>query len=106
MELRSIYFPYCLEPLEDGSWIILNRDYKPVGTNNSFFVRYEDHPGKVRIKNINKSIRQKLDHNGEHEGRLYLYNDGCVPTDGKKEMESYLRKLEILMKLQIEEYNN
>ena len=29
---RGTYFPYCLQRLDDGSWIVLNRNYEPLGS--------------------------------------------------------------------------
>ncbi|MCG5501575.1 hypothetical protein [Ectothiorhodospira lacustris] len=31
--VRAVYFPYRIQKQEDGSWVLLNRNYKPVGFN-------------------------------------------------------------------------
>lgn len=96
--LRALYFPYCLRRLDDGSWIILNRNYRPVGHGGS---SYPDHEGihpNFRIPNLTNSQIRALSHTGEADGNdVYLYNDGCVPTNGVRHMDDYLRRLRTLM---------
>lgn len=99
-DFRAVYFPYCIEKQSDGTWVVLNRQYKPVGINTSDFINYEDYPVSAKLKGIGPAVAKKLSYNGEVNGsRIYLYNDGCVPTQGKANMVSYLKKLEILAKL-------
>lgn len=101
-DFRAIYLPYCIQKQKDGSWVILNRRYKPVGFNTSDYIEYEKYPVSANIENISQAILRKLSYTGEISGdTVYLYNDGCVPTDNKKDMVSYLKKLEILAKLTI-----
>ena len=38
-DFRAVYFPYCIEKQADGTWVVLNRQYKPVGFNTSDFIR-------------------------------------------------------------------
>jgi hypothetical protein len=98
--VRAIYFPYCLEKKEDGTWLLLNRNYKPVGFNTSGFINYDDYPVSMKIKGLTKLTLAKLSYNGKVEGsKVYLYNDGCVPTSSKKAMTEYLQRLEIILKL-------
>jgi hypothetical protein len=33
--------------------------------------------------------------------RIYLYSDGCVPTDGKDHLAGYQKRLAVLMALQL-----
>ena len=77
--------PYCLDRQEDGTWVFLNRDYKPLA-----------HPKGIKIPGLGiKNARKKLAWNPEEEGgdRIYLYNDGCIPTRSKEFMDTYLEKL-------------
>lgn len=101
-DFRAIYFPYCLQKQKDGSWVILNREYKPVGFNTSEFITYEEFPVAVKLEGLTPKKANKLAYSGEMEGdRIYLYNDGCVPTRSKKNMDAYLEKLAILAKLRL-----
>lgn len=101
-DFRSIYMPYCLKKQEDGSYAVLNREYKPVGFNTNDFTNYSDYPVTTKLKGISKAIAKKLSHEGsENTDVIYLYNDGCVPVHSKANMDSYLKKLAILAKLKV-----
>ena len=101
-DFRAVYFPYCIEKLPDDSWVVLNRRYKPVGFNTSDFISYEQYPVSAKLKGIGPAVAKKLSYSNETSGdRIYLYNDGCVPTHSKANMDSYLKKLEILAKLSL-----
>jgi hypothetical protein len=100
---RALYFPYCLQQLDDKSWIILNRNYKPLGSATEEHVTYEDIDPKMRIAKIASAQARLLAYSGDAdaEGRIYLYQDGCIPTDSEKNMTAYLKRLSVLMKLKL-----
>ncbi|MCX7067482.1 MAG: hypothetical protein NTW85_07305 [Methylococcales bacterium] len=100
--VRAVYFPYCIEKQEDGSWLILNRNYKPVGFNTSEHIIYSDYPVSVKLKGLGKETLKKLSWNDKEElgNRIYLYNDGCIPTSSPQAMSAYLKKIEVLLKLE------
>ncbi|MEW8659529.1 MAG: hypothetical protein AB2603_14520 [Candidatus Thiodiazotropha endolucinida] len=105
-DFRAVYLPYCIEKQSDGTWVILNRKYKPVGFNTSNFIHYEEYPVSSKLKGIRPAKLNKLSYSGKAEGnRIYLYNDGCVPTRSKSNMDSYLKKLAILANLGLEREN-
>lgn len=98
--VRAVYFPYCIEKQSDGSWVLLNRNYKPVGFNTSDFIKYGEHPVSMNLKGIGPATLRKLSYKDEEPGDMvYLYSDGCVPTNSTEAMASYLIKLEVLLKL-------
>lgn len=98
-DFRGVYYPYCLDRQEDGRWTVLNRHYKPVGQTSEAHAHYPDHATPLKISKV---LAKKLQYNGEPKAdRIYLYNDGCVPTHSKKHMDAYLEKLRLLAKLQI-----
>ena len=100
-DFRAVYFPYCIEK-RFGAWVVLNRQYKPVGFNTGDYVTYEDFPVSAELQGIGPAVAKKLSYDGNVEGdRIYLYNDGCVPTHSKGDMEAYLKKLGILARLKI-----
>ena len=106
MRLRHTHFPYCLRKEKDGSWVLLNRLYTPVGFATKAWIMPEDYPVSVRIRRLTDQDIQRLSYNGEGvtAGRkIYLYGDSCNPEDSAKNMTAYLEKLGILMKRQIEE---
>lgn len=97
---RQIHMPYCIKKNEDGAYIVLNREYKPLGFSDGRHVNYEDYPIAVKYK-ISKVTAKKISYDGsENTDRIYLYNDGCLPERSKKNMDSYLEKLRILAKFQ------
>jgi hypothetical protein len=100
-EFRSIFMPYCLIRLDDGRYIVVNRNYKPLGITSGDYVIYETHPSAAKLK-ITAATAKKLSWAGSDAlARIYLYNDGCIPTDGKANMDAYLSKLSVLAKLKV-----
>lgn len=98
-ELRRTHMPYCIQRLQDGRYIILNRHYKPLGVQTDDWVEYETHPSAVAI-NITPARARALDWDGREDTEcVYLYNDGCIPTESDAHMTAYLRRLAVLMKI-------
>jgi hypothetical protein len=95
-----VYLPYCLEKQSDGSYAVLNREYKPVGFNTREWIRYEEYPVTINLK-ITPTIAAKLSSRGDPNiDRIYLYDDGCVPfCKSGKHTDAYLDKLKYLIKL-------
>jgi hypothetical protein len=105
VEFRKIVFPYCLIKQEDGSYLVLNRNYKPVGFNTSTWVNYEDYPIKIKFKRLTSLTVSKISYNNDPNiDKIFLYNDGCVPTASAKNMNAYLNRLKILASLQVINY--
>ncbi len=98
---RQIYLPYCLDRQENGEYVVLNRQYKPVGFTTGEWILYEDFPVSVPLK-ITEATARKLSYKESEElSRIYLYNDGCIPDRDKKSMDAYLIKLQLLTKLKM-----
>ena len=90
--------PYCLQRLEDGSYLFLNRLYKPLGVMSSEWVTYETHPSKFKFKRA-LSAKQvaALSYAGDvNAERIYLYNDSCIPTDSDANWAAYSSRLQRL----------
>lgn len=105
-EFRQVFFPYCLDQHENGTWTLLNRQYKPLGFNTMDWIKYDSYPIFCKTRKIRLSTLQKISYQPIEEGetKIYLYNDGCVPTNGKKYMDAYLDRLRVLMSIQIKEW--
>ena len=104
MDFRSVFLPYCLMRQTDGSYVVTNREYKPLGFRTDDFYRYEDFPIAHKIVGMTKSMAAKID--CDHRDNLdviYLYNDACVPTHKPEYMQDYLKRLALLAKLQVEQ---
>ncbi|TAE59412.1 MAG: hypothetical protein EAZ76_05520 [Nostocales cyanobacterium] len=103
LEFRAIFFPYCLQKQSDGRYVVLNRRYKPLGFNTLEHIEYEKYPICVKLKGLGSKTAAKLSWNGDsNTDIIYLYNDGCIPTNSSQDMKNYLKRLEILAKLQVE----
>ena len=102
-DFRSVFMPYCLRKQGDGRYVVLNREYKPVGFFTNEYVKYEEHPVAVRLKGIGPATAAKLSWKGSEDiDNIFLYNDGCIPTASAENMKQYLTKLQLLAKLRIE----
>ncbi len=101
-DFRSICLPYCLQKQPDGTWIVLNREYKPLGFNTNDRVDYGDYPIATKFKGLGPATLDKLDHRGRaSDDCVMLYGDGCVPTHSAENMKVYMKKLEFLAKLEV-----
>jgi hypothetical protein len=99
--VRVVYFPYCIERQADGSWVFLNRNYKPVGFNTGDWVTYADFPVSMKIRELGPATLRELScGEGEPGNRVYLYTNGSEPTRNAEAMAAYLKKLELLLKLE------
>jgi hypothetical protein len=99
-ELRQLILIYCLDRMPDGSYVALNRRYKPVGFNNGpmDFVKYEDFPVRFKFKRA-LSARQiaALSYKGDTNAeRIYMYGDGCIPTSSDADWSAYSARLQRL----------
>ncbi len=99
--LRSSHMPYCIQRLEDGRYIVLNRYYKPLGEARSDWVTYETHPTTCALQISAKQAAQISWDGRSSLDRIYLYNDGCIPTESEAHMKAYLSRLAVLMTLSI-----
>ena len=101
-ELRHTHFPYCLQRQEDGSYVMLNRNYKPIGFMSESWVNYEEYPVGVKLKGMTARLAAELDvQNRDSLDCIFLYNDGTTPTSSKENMQAYLGRLAKLMALRI-----
>lgn len=99
LELRISHFPYCVCRTKDGRYILLNRDYKPLGHMTSDHVVYETHPSTVAL-NITPAIAAKMSvSSSEATQMIHLYDDRTVPTASAANMKAYLTRLAVLIKL-------
>lgn len=95
--------PYCIQ-LKDNSkdeYVILNRDYKPIGFNTKKAVNYDDYPISYKLVLTPEIASQLSCKKSTSLNPIYLYDDGTNPFTAKKNMKPYLEKLEILSKVKI-----
>jgi hypothetical protein len=101
MEFRHYFMPYCLQRLKDGRYIVLNRQYKPLGHFGGDWVDYESHPSAAKIK-ITAAAAKAISWNGsESLDVIHLYNDGTIPTTSAEHWRLYSERLKRLAHLKL-----
>ncbi len=100
----SLFLVYCLDRLPDGSYVALNRRYKPVGFTCTELVDYEAYPVRFKFKR-SLSARQiaalSWDGNTSAE-RIQLYSESCDPMNGAHHLAAYFERLERLGRYQVD----
>ena len=92
------HFPYCVKHLGNKNYIILNRDYKPLGTTD-WIDDYASHPSVQNI-NITKKIAMELSFkNSDDLESIYLFESTPKTLADKKLFTDYLNRLGKLAKL-------
>lgn len=98
-EFRELFLIYCIDLQPDGTYVALNRRYKPLGMHSEKWVDYEDVPvARFKFKRA-LSARQivALSYKGDASAqRIQLYNDGCVPTASAADWMAYSKRLQRL----------
>lgn len=104
-DFRSIHLPYCIQRKPDGRYMVLNREYMPLGWRTKKGYPDEglvDSQLAVSFKGLTARVAEQLSFNGKEElETIYLYNDGCIPTESAEAMNAYMRRLAILAKLPV-----
>jgi hypothetical protein len=97
-EFRKVFLIYCLDLMPDGRYVALNRRYKPVGHTGTEWVDYEAMAVGFKFKRtLSKAQIAALSWNGDTAAeRIYLYNDGSIPTDSAANWAAYSARLERL----------
>lgn len=97
-ELRQLVLIYCLQRQPDGSYIALNRRYKPLGFAATERVDYDAYPIRFKFKRALSAAQvMALSYKGDPNPEcIYLYNDGCVPTTSSADWKAYSARLERL----------
>ncbi len=104
-DLRLTYLPYCLHRRTDGSYILLNRDYMPLGQKRNvnqpcYFGSY---PFSIRFANMTPHLASRLSHNKSPDmERIYFYDEAHVPSKTVKEMARYIARLVTLARQKVE----
>lgn len=101
--LGRLILPYALSRNNDGTYTVVNRNYKPLGFTDGFY-RYEDYPICHRIKSINKRTAKSLSHNNSDDlDMIMLYADDCHPLGNTEDSKDYFERLARLSKYAIKE---
>jgi len=105
---RQNILPYTMREQSDGSWLLLNREYQPCGTNKRAQHPINPHDYSIytiRFKRmLNKTLlRLSWDNyiriSDDGLRAIFLYNDGTIPDHSPDKMKAYFEKLKILINL-------
>ncbi|MGZ5118893.1 MAG: hypothetical protein ACXWCY_26880 [Burkholderiales bacterium] len=85
--------PYVIHKTSvEHTYILVNRDYKPIGSTASDFVRYEDYPNCQL--NLTREQIERVVSPGYTSG---LFGDGDPPWASKSDARAYLARLQTLL---------
>ena len=93
-DARRLCILYCLQKIEDGIWIPLSREYKPLGLNTRRdWVDYKSYPF-LFIKEDEFDI-EYLRKNGFDQGcAIFAFNDGCSPFSDTSKRNKYIKLID------------
>lgn len=96
--------PYCVKPLGNNRYVILNRDYRPLGLSHGPSLpeaEYQELLEKYEVRIIETELLQSLhwDDCQRSDGWIFLYKDENSPKTSKKNKRAYLKKCGILERL-------
>lgn len=103
IDFSRVFLPFCLEQLAGDTYVVLNREMKPVGLTAPGRVRYDDHPVRIRLKGLTPDFVARLSCSGSPDAeRIFLYDAACAPGDGAEHASAYAARLHLLSELAIE----
>jgi hypothetical protein len=90
------HFPYCIQHLGGDKYIILNRNYKPLGQTSFDYVDYEKHPSVIHMK-ITKKQATKLSYDGLIKSDyIYFYDNSDKVLRNPQTFNDYIVRLKLL----------
>ncbi len=95
-DLERYFLPYIILQDLDGCYLLLNREYKPVGMvpHCGEWVQYSRISQRLRVRGLTPEVASKISVLGSPGNRLItLYDDGCRPWDSPKDRRAYLKRL-------------
>ena len=104
-KLGRFILPYCVKKDENNKskYVILGRDYKPLGFNTQELIKYGSYPILYKLAMTPKKAAKLSWKNDSNVDAIVLYNDGTNPLNSDKDMKEYLKRLELLAKMVIKE---
>lgn len=102
-EFWQVFLIYCLDQMADGSYVALNRRYKPVGVTSVDRVEYENHPVRFNFKRAltPQQIASLSCHGDTSPKRIQLYAGALNPMDSAEHWKVYVHRLERLARYRI-----
>src|SRR5712692_1541665 len=88
---RTLFMPYCLQKQADGKWVVLNRNYKPLGmwpAKGAGHIKYDDYSVEMPLTDKRAALLSWNGRRPDDKGCVWLYNDGCIPTAAPEHMKA------------------
>ena len=90
------HFPYCIQHLGGDKYIILNRNYKPLGQTSFEYVDYNKAPSVVCLK-ITEKQAKKLSYDGLIKSDcIYFYDNSDTVLRNPQAFNDYVARLKLL----------
>ena len=83
---------YCLQRQTSGSYVKLNRDYKPLGSETHTWIDYDSLDGVALTIGPEDAARISWCDDSNTDC-VYLFNDGCAPWLNEKCRADYFERL-------------
>lgn len=101
-DVRCTALPYCVKKLKNGAYILLNREYKPLGWAVREYVDYDALTELHHHIKITPATAKKISHSGsDNTDMIMMYDDGSFPTRDKASTEAYFKRLAVLMAIKL-----
>jgi len=100
-EMRQVFLPYAIIPVNDSEFLFVNRKYKPIGVLSGDHVDYETHPSRVKMKGLTPAKAAKAGLHMGDNGYFYFYSDATIPTDSKANWDRYEKILQWIAAYQV-----
>jgi hypothetical protein len=109
IDFRAVYLPYCIKRQEDGTLLVLNREYAPLSFNtydDSYRTPSRDLPVYSKIDDFTPEFVEELKRNfpgvsTQDDGNtIFLYNDFMNPLH-EENRENYFAILDKLLGLRV-----
>lgn len=96
-----ILMPYAITKEYDMEgkeiFVILNREYKPLGIGKGDNVHYQEYPCLISKKTLEKIKESPLENHTDNSRLITLYHDGNSPWSSKKNLQKYISQTQILI---------
>ncbi len=100
--IRRTHVPYCVQKQPNGSYILLNRNYEPLGFLGEFNSERDSKNFEFYFARMTAITAAKISWNNNPDvDKIFLYNDRCTPTLKEEYINNYFVRLEHLMRLKI-----
>lgn len=104
LDFRAVCMPYCIKKVSPNTYIVLNREYQPIGFN-TYNNKIDKLPVYMKTKSLTKNKIDKILSISKgaclQEDSLFLYNDETNPLR-KNNRHAYFEILDILMELKVD----